>query len=152
MKFGEFIGEMTVKINGMRAKPIKKKYMGRKLARGMDMRNMGTYFAENPDGGWEEIPSSLIEGDALDRLDSKMGGLNKKLSMLVKAIESAGFKVTDAVEGGMESDPGLDLEGGYDIQVVKANMLVLSHYDGKYVKEIARGPLQKIIAALKKGK
>ncbi len=91
-------------------------------------------------------------GDALDRLDSKMGGLNKKLSMLVKAIESAGFKVTDAVEGDMESDPGLDLEGGYDIQVVKANMLVLSHYDGKYVKEIARGPLQKIIAALKKGK
>ena len=25
---------------------------------------MGTYFAENPDGGWEEIPSSLIEGVA----------------------------------------------------------------------------------------
>ncbi len=61
MKFREFISEMTVKINGMRAKPIKKKYMGRKLARGMDMRNLGGYFALKADGEWEEIPASLIE-------------------------------------------------------------------------------------------
>ena len=44
MKFRNYIGEATVKINGLRAKPIKKKYMGRKLARGMDMRNMGDYL------------------------------------------------------------------------------------------------------------
>lgn len=116
MKFKDYIGEMTVKIDGLRAKPIKKKYMGRKLARGMDMRNMGEYFAEKPDGGWEEIPASLIEGVAdkhqlkilKDTVRNPMKGkfLGGPSAEEAKATLKSQFGWTDAQIKKLEEDTG----------------------------------------------
>jgi hypothetical protein len=61
--YQKYLFEATIKINGLRAKPIKKKYQGRKMARGMDMRNFGEYYAETDNGGWEEVPKSLVEAE-----------------------------------------------------------------------------------------
>jgi hypothetical protein len=60
------VDEMTVKIGTLRAKPIKKKYKGKKVARGMDMRNLGDYYVQTDDGGWEEISADLVETSMKD--------------------------------------------------------------------------------------
>lgn len=89
--------------------------------------------------------------DRLDRIEMEMGRLNKKIPRLLSKLAAAGIDVKKVHYGDMDTDPDIEVSGGFDIQVCPGTVFMLSRElkDGRIYFYDAKMRLAEVIAVVK---